>query len=194
ARTKYQDKYPNQPNMWKKIAFIERISHCFPSSGGKGFLDGSLLMKKGDYVGPQDLNVISFGDSECERNALLSIVKLCSPTARLKSIKFVERPSTEQLLRQLEMIQNNFRFIVMHEGSLDLMLQISTMQAGAGNTNAGPSQQQQSQQSSDQQSSEQEGEITQPGPGLTQNPTRPDEDHPYNSPDGRINGPPGGNT
>ncbi|KAA6357671.1 MAG: putative protein kinase, partial [Streblomastix strix] len=32
ARAYFQASFPNQPNMWKKIAFIERISHCFPNS------------------------------------------------------------------------------------------------------------------------------------------------------------------
>jgi len=85
---------------------------------------------------------VSFGDSECERNALLTVGRLC-PCSRAKSIKFVERPTVEQLRRQLDMIFNNFSFIVQHDGlfflrsrlgwtivsvigNLDLMLTISS--------------------------------------------------------------------
>ncbi|KAH7821182.1 putative protein kinase [Monocercomonoides exilis] len=140
ARTTYQNTYPNQPNMWKKTAFVEKINSCFCSPHSR--YPASAM---------PDINVISFGDSECERNALLSLgrcnfVSSSSSTTypvsrhsgpmnqvklnlRLKSIKFVERPTTEQLKRQIEMIQNNFHFIVKHEGSLDLMLQISTLHA-----------------------------------------------------------------
>jgi hypothetical protein len=45
--------------------------------------------------------------------------------ARIKSIKFVEKTTYEQLRRELEMINNNMDFIVKHNGKLDLMLTIS---------------------------------------------------------------------
>lgn len=113
ARSTFQELYPNQPEEWKKNAFLDRIQSCFTSPSR-------------EYLGGNDLNVISFGDSECERTALLSITPLCHPSARLKSIKLVERPTTEQLKRQLEMIETNFQFIIYQANSLDLMLQIST--------------------------------------------------------------------
>lgn len=105
ARTTYQHCYPNNPNQWKATAFSERICTTFAKSS--------------------EMNIVSFGDSECERNALLSVGRTC-PSSRTKSIKFVERPSIEQLRRQLEMIFNNFQFIVQHDGNLDLMLTISS--------------------------------------------------------------------
>lgn len=115
ARTVYQDRFINQPNIWKKTAMIDRINGVFPPTNS--------------HIGVADINIISFGDSECERNAVLSLSKVCSNSAKIKSIKFVERPSVEQLKRQLEMVMNNFQFIIKHEESLDLMLQISTQQA-----------------------------------------------------------------
>ncbi|KAA6392086.1 MAG: hypothetical protein EZS28_012386 [Streblomastix strix] len=138
ARAYFQASFPNQPNMWKKIAFIERISHCFPNSQRRVPYDGLSIggyTRVVECVGPQDLIIISFGDSECERNALLSIGNLLSPTARLKQIKLVERPSMDQLLCQLEMIQRNFHYIAVHEGSLDIMLQIPAICANTGKIN-----------------------------------------------------------
>ncbi|KAK2960431.1 putative protein kinase [Blattamonas nauphoetae] len=177
ARTTYQNSFPDKPNMWKKTAFIERINTCFPSHAPKMTSAGTVSSP----IGPPNLNAISFGDSECERNALISITQLCASTATLKSIKFVERPSTEQLKRQLEMIQHNFHFIVRHNASLDLMLQICTVQATPNDqrTTERPTP---ASQNSDQSE----------GNGLERNTTEVGADVPYNSPDGRLNGPPGG--
>lgn len=105
ARSCYQNFFPDNPNQWKATAFTDKICATFSKES--------------------EVNLISFGDSECERNALLSVGRVCT-SARAKSIKFVERPSIEQLRRQLEMICNNFQFIVQHDGPLDLMLTIST--------------------------------------------------------------------
>eukprot|EP00708_Paratrimastix_pyriformis_P003501 GAFH01002281.1.p1 GENE.GAFH01002281.1~~GAFH01002281.1.p1 ORF type:complete len:276 (-),score=58.17 GAFH01002281.1:301-1128(-) len=110
ARSTYQHLCLNNPNQWKATAFTEKICCTFPKTS--------------------EMNVISFGDSECERNALLGVGRLCT-ASRTKSIKFVERPTIEQLRRQLEMIYNNFQFILQHDGNLDLMLTISTAVAPA---------------------------------------------------------------
>lgn len=110
ARSTYQHAFPNLPNQWKATAFSDRICSTYPKAS--------------------EMNVVSFGDSECERNALLSVGRLC-PCSRAKSIKFVERPTVEQLRRQLDMIFNNFNFIVQHDGNLDLMLTISSTTAPA---------------------------------------------------------------
>ena len=48
-----------------------------------------------------------------------------------KSIKFVERPSADQLRRQVELVESVFDNIFRHEGNLDLMLTIQ-MAAAAG--------------------------------------------------------------
>ncbi len=48
-----------------------------------------------------------------------------APNTLTKSIKFVERPSMEQLWRQLELVTNCFKDICNHDGDLDLMLTIS---------------------------------------------------------------------
>lgn len=105
ARSTYQHCFPNNPNQWKATAFSERICSQFPKMA--------------------EMNIVSFGDSECERSALLNVGRFCA-NSRTKSIKFVERPTVEQLRRQLEMICNNFAFIVQHDGNLDLMLTISS--------------------------------------------------------------------
>ena len=57
------------------------------------------------------------------------------PNTRTKSVKFAERPSMEQLRRQIELVTNCFQYIHNHEGDLDLQLTVTV--------NVQPNQQQQ---------------------------------------------------
>lgn len=104
ARSMFQEYNINNANIWKTMAFRARVL--------------ALVNPK------TELNIISFGDSECERNALLSI-SYQFKSARTKNIKFITGPTIEQLTRQLEMIVNNFQFLFQHDGNLDLMLTIT---------------------------------------------------------------------
>lgn len=91
-----------KPNSWKAYAFDTNIQ----------------------YDKSSEMNIISFGDSEYERNAILNMCK-SRVNCRYKSIKFIERPTIDQLQRQIEMINSNLKYIVNHDGNLDLMLTIT---------------------------------------------------------------------
>jgi len=69
-------------------------------------------------------DVISFGDSHVEREAI-RIATRNLVESRTKSVKFAERPSMEQLRRQIELINNCFHYIHGHDGDLDLQLTIT---------------------------------------------------------------------
>lgn len=107
ARSQYETSFPDSPQKWKFHAFSENISEAFPDSKRRG-----------------DRNILSFGDSHVEREAVQTVTKEMQETFT-KSVKFVERPSTEQLWRQLELVMNCFKDICNHDGDLDLMLTIS---------------------------------------------------------------------
>ncbi len=47
------------------------------------------------------------------------------PATRVKTVKFSERPSCEQLRRQLELVNQCFSYITTHEGDLDLQLTVT---------------------------------------------------------------------
>ena len=82
----------------------------------------------------REKNVLSFGDSHVEREA----VRACTrgmPNTRTKSVKFAERPSMEQLRRQIELVTNCLQYIYSHEGDLDLQLTV-TVNAAPGSTPA----------------------------------------------------------
>ena len=85
----------------------------------------------------REKNVLSFGDSHVEREA----VRACTrgmPNTRTKSVKFAERPSMEQLRRQIELVTNCFGYIHSHEGDLDLQLTVTVNAAGGNNQPAPP--------------------------------------------------------
>jgi len=68
--------------------------------------------------------VISFGDSHVEREAVRAVTRGL-PNTKTKSVKFAEKPSMEQLRRQLELVTNCFQYIFGHEGDLDLQLTVT---------------------------------------------------------------------
>jgi hypothetical protein len=105
ARSTFESKYPDSPLKWKYYAFQSKLS---------GLFNDSKRVK----------NIISFGDSHVEREA----VRACTrgfPNTRTKSVKFAERPSMEQLRRQIELVTNCFQYIHNHEGDLDLQLTVT---------------------------------------------------------------------
>jgi len=111
ARSTFEPAHPDAPLKWKFFAFQEKLANHYSaewkstSSGGKK-------------------NVISFGDSHVEREAVRAVTRGMSST-RCKSVKFAERPSTEQLRRQIELVSNCFHYIHQHDGDLDLQLTVT---------------------------------------------------------------------
>jgi hypothetical protein len=109
ARSTWESEFPDAPLKWKYQAMHERLNHHYSSS--------SQLVDKSRHV-------ISFGDSHVEREAVRQVTKVFDGV-RCKSVKFAERPSMEQLRRQIELVVSCFQYIYTHDGDLDLMLTIS---------------------------------------------------------------------
>jgi len=85
---------------------------------------GSPKAAAGTPGGPR--NILSFGDSIHERCAIHKVTAVLGQgsAVRTKSIKFVERPTVEQLKRQVDLVTSCFDALVGHGESLDLMLTI----------------------------------------------------------------------
>lgn len=96
ARHLYEPHYPNEPGAWKRDAF----KHI-----------------------PQHKHIISIGDSDYERHA---VIDLCAtlPHTFCKSVKFQVCPSLDQLVAELECISHNIPYIIAHEGHLDLSITV----------------------------------------------------------------------
>lgn len=105
ARSAFEARYPS-PSDWKVQAFWHELTAKF------------------EQLPPgYPKNAVSFGDSTHERHAIHQVTKSMSD-AHTKSIKFVERPSAEQLKRQVDLVHSCFGDIISHKGDLDLMLTI----------------------------------------------------------------------
>jgi len=105
ARSTFEALFPDSPMKWK--------FHAFQESLNQEYADSHCIK-----------NVLSFGDSHAEREAI-RLVTRGLPNTRTKSIKFAERPTVEQLQRQLELVSNCFQYISSHEEDLDLCMSLS---------------------------------------------------------------------
>jgi len=104
ARSEYEHQGVASPFEWKYLAFEREIG---------GFYEAREA--------GQRKNVVSFGDSAHEREALIRVTeRMCS--CRTKSLKLVERPDVEQLLKEHQLLADCMRSIVSHDGNLDLCI------------------------------------------------------------------------
>jgi hypothetical protein len=105
ARSTYESRYPDAPLKWKYYAFQDKLAPSFAEP-------------------KRQKNILSFGDSHVEREAIRAVTR-GFPNTRCKSVKFAERPSMEQLRRQIELVTNCFQYIHHHDGDLDLQLTVT---------------------------------------------------------------------
>jgi len=105
ARTTYESQNCRSPLEWKVRTFDEEILRFF----GKAALDSELKVK----------NIISFGDGQHERQALMRTTQSL-PSCRAKVLKFIERPLVSEILRQHRQIQGAFEWLVQCDATLDI--------------------------------------------------------------------------
>ncbi|CEM00891.1 unnamed protein product [Vitrella brassicaformis CCMP3155] len=107
ARSTFEPEGFQSPFEWKAKAFDREI--------GKFYSERSSVCRR---------NVISFGDSAHEREAILHVTS-GMPNCRTKSLKFVERPEIAQLQKEHELIAGCLSQIVHHDAALDLCIKCS---------------------------------------------------------------------
>jgi hypothetical protein len=110
ARSTFEVLFPESPSDWKVQAFHQEIHAVYAGR--------PHTAKR---------NIISFGDSVHERTAIHKVTAGMGPTTRTKSVKFVERPTVEQLKRQVDLVHHCIEDICRHNGCLDLMLTIQVL-------------------------------------------------------------------
>jgi len=122
ARSTFEPAHPDAPLKWKFYAFHERLRAAF----GAGCMDGRVAEGiTADASGSEmKKNIASFGDSHVEREAIRAVTRGVAGW-RCKSVKFAERPTVEQLRRQLELVSNCFHYIMTHTAELDLQLTVT---------------------------------------------------------------------
>lgn len=104
ARSVYEMDFPNSPSDWKTQAFKAELE------------------KHPKY--PDSLNLLVLGDSVSERDAAHAVRRHWLHDGLVKTVKFVERPTLEQLRRQLGLIQKALPHICAFEGSFDVNLAV----------------------------------------------------------------------
>jgi len=144
ARSTFEPMHPDAPLKWKFFAFQDKITTIFPNM---------------DTTPPTaQKNIVSFGDSHVEREAVRAVTRGMTWT-RTKSVKFAERPSIEQLRRQVELVGNCFHYIHTHDGDLDLQLTVTVNPSGSA-----PASDTTEQQHSDNSSNDMEAPPSPSGP------------------------------
>ncbi|CAK9085658.1 Hypothetical protein SCF082_LOCUS40563 [Durusdinium trenchii] len=104
ARTQFETPLVSSPFEWKQRAFAFEIGRVF----------GDLSRRR---------NILSFGDSGHEREALIQATANMRNT-RTKSMKFLDRPGVQELRKQHSIMVKCLSQIVHHDGNLDLCLQL----------------------------------------------------------------------
>lgn len=70
--------------------------------------------------GMDGLCIVSFGDSQAEREAVKNVGKILQ-NCRVKSVKLLDLPCIKKLEKQLELLKDNFIDIISKDGNMDLM-------------------------------------------------------------------------
>lgn len=107
ARSTYEAEGIDSPFHWKLLAFESEI----------GAFSASIAAE-------QRKHVISFGDSAHEREALIRVTERL-PNCCMKSLKFVERPTVEQLSKEHQLLTTMFSHIAHYHRNLDLCIRCS---------------------------------------------------------------------
>ena len=102
AREVFQNKYPNEVHMWKKLVFKQLTDSYFIEHG---------LM-----------NIVSVGDAEYEFNATTDLYDKHSVVKRklLKTVRFIKDPTFDSLIDQLEVFDNCVHNILISVKHYDL--------------------------------------------------------------------------
>lgn len=104
ARTSFESDFPDAPSSWKVAAFSQEVAQMFP--------------------GDDELNVLVLGDSMSERDAAHALGSRL-PNSRVKTVKFVERPSIDQLMRQVQLVAQSLPDLASYASSFDVDLVVS---------------------------------------------------------------------
>lgn len=102
AREFYQEKYPDQMILWKKLIFKQLVSNYF--------LDHLLQ------------NIISIGDADYEFYALIDLYNEHSfiKNRLLKTVRFLKEPSFEDLIDELDVLNASLHKLLVSNKHMDL--------------------------------------------------------------------------
>eukprot|EP00439_Symbiodinium_sp_Y106_P039351 s638_g4.t2 len=101
ARAIYEHSFPGDPFAWKRQAFKE-----------------ILARRRQEGFHPEGVNLIVLGDSPAEIQAARTATKVLCGRSMVKTVKFKEAPSVNELLGQLRRVSQELAGIVQEDKSL----------------------------------------------------------------------------
>jgi len=105
ARAMYENAYPGDPFVWKRMAFRE-----------------ILAQRQGESLAPMGVNLVVIGDSCVEMEAARSSLKVVTGQSLVKTVKFKEVPTAHELLGQLRKVSLELTKIVQTDHKLSRYL------------------------------------------------------------------------
>lgn len=108
ARARYVDMYRQNPLRWKALTFSEELRAIFERE--QSF---------------EDLHAIVLGDSVGDQYAAhfaTNTLKAAGYPMVLKVVKFLERPSIDQLCKELSVLLDHIEAMTLHRGSFDVSM------------------------------------------------------------------------
>lgn len=109
ARARYVETHRHLPLQWKVLTFSDELQPILAASGCK----------------PYDLNVVVFGDSVGDQYAAHvtsnSLASAGMPVI-MKVVKFLERPSIDQLCKELAVLLDHLQVMTSHRGPFDVSM------------------------------------------------------------------------
>lgn len=131
ARSEFESVHLQHPVQWKVEAFRHLLLLAYPMDSEN---DRSKIRRRIDNRSRR--NVVSFGDSDSERIALIRCVKSePGQNSLYKSLKLCEHPTPTILQRQLQLVQRLMPMIIHHSGNLDLRVNFKLTTTAKMNNN-----------------------------------------------------------
>jgi len=116
ARQSYESRWPGDPGAWKKQAFLDLVGDCQEAEASK------VSSVDPDATGKSPpVNLVVLGDSHAEIQAGRSAMRN-SRKGVVKTIKFKELPTTEEMIGQLQAVSAELQGLVAQERSASKQL------------------------------------------------------------------------
>eukprot|EP00933_Yihiella_yeosuensis_P071216 TRINITY_DN79415_c0_g1_i1.p1 TRINITY_DN79415_c0_g1~~TRINITY_DN79415_c0_g1_i1.p1 ORF type:complete len:281 (+),score=44.28 TRINITY_DN79415_c0_g1_i1:66-908(+) len=122
ARAAYEASFPGDPYAWKRQAFKEIFAQ-----------------RRDSGLHSQGVNLVVLGDSPAEIEAARHCTKVLNGTSQVKTVKFKEMPSVNELIGELKKVQQDLGKICQEEGSYGRALALRSFPANVDKVSCYPS-------------------------------------------------------
>jgi hypothetical protein len=118
ARQRYEERWPGDPGAWKKQAFLDLVGDYHAKKGAYG---QDVATEQQEGSGKTTVNLVVLGDSHAEIQAGRSAMR-DKRDGVVKTIKFKEAPTTEEMIGQLKAVSTGLHEVVAQEQGVSKQL------------------------------------------------------------------------